>query len=86
MVDLQTWIKSLSQLKRDELARNAKRASTYVTSIAYKNFKSTSLPMAVEIHRMSEGKLNLQDMVYGGQDVDWSYLRDILNEMNLTKG
>lgn len=80
MSKLGEWLKSLPQIQREKLAHAANSTGAYVTSIIYKGFDTTSLPMAVEIDKMSGGQLDFRTLLLRNNDIDWEYVRKVLNE------
>lgn len=80
MSKMRDWLKSLPQIQRERLAHAANCTGAYVTSIIYKKFNTTSLPMAVEIDRMSAGQLDFRTLLLRTEDVDWAYVKKVLNE------
>lgn len=83
MSKLGEWLKSLPQIQREKLAHAANSTGAYVTSIIYKGFETTSLPMAVEIDKMSGGQIDFRTLLLRNSDVDWDYVRKVLNERPL---
>lgn len=77
---LKEFLRSLSQKEREDLAHAAGCTGAYVTSMIYRPNKATSLPLAVEVDKWSKGQVDFRAQVCRAADVDWDYVRQVLNQ------
>ena len=78
--DLIGFLKSLTVKERESLGHRVGTTGAYIVSLIYKGGKSRNLPLLAEVHRMTDGGVDLCHMMEAsyGMKLDWITLRDIL--------
>lgn len=80
-MNVRDFLRDLSQLDREKLGHEVGSTGAYVTSCIYKKDGSgISFPLAVAIDRMSGGKVDFRTCLTKSKDIDWKYIRDVLNK------
>jgi hypothetical protein len=77
-MSLVEYLKSLTQMEREQLAHMGGCTGAYVTSIIYKNHTTTSLALAVAVDKMSKGEIDFRELINRTEDVDWGYVEQAL--------
>ena len=78
--DLIGFLRSLSVKEREALGHRVGTTGAYIVSLIYKGGKSRNLPLLAEVHRMSNGRVDMTALMEEsyGIKLDWVTLRDIL--------
>lgn len=80
MSEFKEFLKGLTQREREDMGRECGMTGAYITSLIYKKGVSTSVPLAVAIDKMSKGRIDMRTLVPRAADVDWDYVKRVLNE------
>ena len=70
-------IRSLSQMERDRLGHLAGVSGTYITALIYRA-NTVSLPIAIAIDKFTNGAIDFRSLLYGGDSIDWDFVKDKL--------
>ncbi len=78
--DMIGFLRSLTVKERESLGHRVGTTGAYIVSLIYKQGKSRNLPLLAEIHRMTNGRVDMTYMMEDsyGMKLDWITLRDIL--------
>lgn len=71
-------IRSLTQMDRDRLGHLAGVSGTYITALIYRA-NTVSLPIAIAIDKFTNGAIDFRTLLYGGESIDWDFVKHKLN-------
>lgn len=74
------YLRALKPSERKTVAELCRCSAAYVQSLIYKNNKGVGMHLAVAADKHSGGKMDFRQLVSRGNNVDWAYVKQALNE------